>query len=358
MKGNDWKHIFGKADEEFLNQIDRTLDGLDGELAPRRRMRGQAALIAAALIVLMAGTALAMGGGLIGKLNGILDFSLPPEAEQLVESDLGGAQTDLFTLTVEQAVCDGQSALIQLCVVPDAGEGYEILYAESGEAYEVYDQAVPPEGRRIILFDTALSRIGGGGMEFNCVGVERYEDGSLRIWFAGQGEKSARDTQKLLVHFRWGVAGGFTRPDYATYTDGVKMWLPEDDEFRIVLERQAGAEYRLVPEGESEKGRFTLLAGSAVVTPLRTYLDFAYDRADADEGMYYLDVTDAQGQSLTDGGWRMSGRGELLRDGNLIYRVTDHIIRLDPVPDRIRVELKTPEGETIDRAALTVSPAE
>ena len=119
MKRTDWQNAFGEVPEDFHLRLRSTLDGLE-ERDMKKRKNYTAILLAAALIV-----ALLAGAGIAASQLGVFhmldsaDPIVPLEgAQELVGTNLGSVENEMVKLTVEEAVFDGQGALVQLRIAP------------------------------------------------------------------------------------------------------------------------------------------------------------------------------------------------------------------------------------------------
>ena len=128
MKRTDWQNAFGEVDEDFHLRLRSTLDGLE-ERDMKKRKNYTAILLAAALIV-----ALLAGAGIAASQLGVFhmldsaDPIVPLEgAQEMVGTNLGSVENDLVKLTAEEAVFDGQGALVQLRIAPKDAERYVLF---------------------------------------------------------------------------------------------------------------------------------------------------------------------------------------------------------------------------------------
>ncbi len=138
MKREDWQGIYGEAPESFRRQLRSTLNGLE-ETEMKRKHKYSAMLVAAALIVaLLAGAGIAASE--LGVFKPLTDSAAPilplEGAEGLVGTNLGSVENDLVKMTVEQAVFDGQGALMQLRIAPKDASKYVMFNATLQDAPE------------------------------------------------------------------------------------------------------------------------------------------------------------------------------------------------------------------------------
>ena len=128
MKRTDWQSAFGEVPEDFHLRLRSTLNGLE-EKDMKKRKNLTVTLLAAALIV-----ALLAGAGIAASQLGVFhmldsaDPIVPLEgAQELVGTNLGSVENELVKLTVEEAVFDGQGALVQLRIAPKDAERYVLF---------------------------------------------------------------------------------------------------------------------------------------------------------------------------------------------------------------------------------------
>ena len=128
MKRSDWQNAFGETPDYFRRQLTSTLNGLEaGKM--KKRYKISTVLIAAVLAVMMiVGAGVAAGNlGVFDILN-TADPIVPLEgAENMVETNLGSVENEFVKLSVEEAVYDGQGAIVQLRLSPKDTEKYALL---------------------------------------------------------------------------------------------------------------------------------------------------------------------------------------------------------------------------------------
>ncbi len=352
MKDRDWQKAFGRAPDQFLDYVDEALDRLEEETGMKRRYKASVLLIAAALIVLMAGAAAAVGFGLVEGVNRRGLITLLPDAENMVESNLGMMETELVDVRVEAAVYDGRSAFVQLRLTPKNPAEYALLAMEGSDpgvergeyiftdGWEIdgsYRRLVGRlDGKKVIRYDVNafLSTI-----RLYFWRIEENEDGSMSVWLEGETkDESTRETARLNIRFRWGVHGEFGPEDAPDYWDYLqKAYLPDEAEMWAEVSKSGDrTKIRLEAAGESENGMLKFIGGSIEFTPLRGYLDIMYDYegVDEDESLIVTEFLDAEGGRISSS---VSG-GTLIYDRRteLWYRTGEGAMQsFDPPPERL-----------------------
>ncbi len=169
MKRTDWQSAFGEVPEDFHLRLRSTLGGLE-ERDMKKRKNLTVTLLAAALIV-----ALLAGAGIAASQLGVFhmldnaDPIVPLEgAQELVGTNLGSVENELVKLTVEEAVFDGQGALVQLRIAPKDAERYVLFDSMLQDApEELFEtERVPVElakGEQEFEMDGRSIRIVNGG---------------------------------------------------------------------------------------------------------------------------------------------------------------------------------------------------
>lgn len=128
MKRTDWQHAFGEVDEDFHLRLRSTLNGLEEKDMKKRRNLTVTLLAAALIVALLAGAGIAASRLGVFHMLDSADPIVPLEgAQELVGTNLGSVENDLVKLTVEEAVFDGQGALVQLRIAPKEAERYVLF---------------------------------------------------------------------------------------------------------------------------------------------------------------------------------------------------------------------------------------
>ena len=320
MKDRDWQNVFGHAPQSFLDQVDEAIERIEEGKEMKRRYKLSTVLIAAALIVLMAGAALAAGMGLIEGINRREMIIVPDSAQELVESDLGSLETDLFDAVIEAVIWDGRSAFAQIRLQPKNPEEYALLAAEkvpedrySEECEYIFSEEGTDlggakgeligrrDGKKVIRFHVQA----WAGLAMLTEWDRKYnEDGSVTLWMEGdagfEGEK-AQEMAQLTVECSWGVHGEFDRDDAPDTWNWERMpWLPESG--KTTAEIRNNAEKTIVTldaAGESENGKLSLVKGEIIFTPIKGYFSLAYQYEGHSEDMWLMiGFCDAEGNRI------------------------------------------------------------
>ena len=387
MDNRDWKNAFGQPPEDFRAALGEALDNLEDRRMKKRTKFTTvlaAALIAAAVI---AGAALAAGKlGVFRMMTDTVARMAPLEgAEALVATDLGAAENDYVKLTVEEAVYDGQGAIVQLRVAPKdpehcallntmlhgaSEEDYnvtitparvpegvsvehleemmgcdidEFTYVEDGVRYFTGQWNERVDGRkdgRTILGFMVDARVEGvdpeqaeaweveTGNYLSSWGAEENDDGSVTLWGSGFSGRPMADELALTVTCGVSVGGEYDSES------ATQLELP------ITLRKGAAERrVRLVPEGDGAGERFSVLSAELTFTRVRGYLtvDYAYEQSeDEPMGITFEPYVDGAGAIPSGGGYGTFPGGE----GDSVFRQVQEIQSLDPLPDAIVLEAR------------------
>ena len=361
MKRTDWQSAFGEVDEDFHLRLRSTLDGLEEKDMKKRNLT--AILLAAALIV-----ALLAGAGIAASRLGVFhmldsaDPIVPLEgAQELVGTNLGAVENDLVKLTVEEAVFDGQGALVQCRLSPRDTERYAMFnsFMQDAPEEEYITETVPAEvaeGSQEIETDDGVYTIineaehsllfNGVPIEFpaswdaaQAANIPVYEENGA-IYYGDYREYRVlgRRDGRQTIDYWISVYTGDDRIELDAYdaegqADGsVLVWCSgfadekldaEEIEVHVIGEisvdgvdtmldeiaftlPKTDAERRcsLQPVGEGKGERFEILSGSIIFTKVRAYmaLDYSYEQAETGEEMGIdFRLYDGDGNRITTG---------------------------------------------------------
>ena len=378
MKDRDWRNVFGCAPKSFLDQVDEAIERIEEGKDMKRRYKLSTVLIAAALVVMMTGAALAAGIGLIEGINRREMIVVPDSAQELVQSELGTLSTDLFDMNVEAAMTDGRSVFVQVRLIPKEPEEYVLMRDEYRDPDEESGAYIFAENERDI--DGTLGRLIGRAdgrkiIKYNVRmklpwkqlygwDIRNNEDGSVTLWFRGSSDEEIKQhhLDRLTIECWWGVHGEYSEEDVPEGWDWfLKNWLPETETMTASLTNMAEKTgVRLEASGESENGILQFIGGGIRFSPLMGYYDLQYDHdLDEDELLLWMQFVDAQGNPIPD----LDGRGSSefsWETNSLSYTQTGLMQTFEEIPEKLYLELiNRAEGETvIDRLEVKLIPAE
>ena len=372
MKKGVWSGIYGTAPESFH---ERLMDALEGtkEREGTRRYRISTALIAAALVVMMTGAALAAGIGLFERVNAHEEAKLPDSAKELVQSDLGSISTELFDLAVEEAMTDGQQFFVQVRLTPKNPEEYTLMWDEhpdpdaDSDAYLYGSEEQNgggligrADGKKIVMYNVYIT---APQVLFEPMGGEVHEDGSATLVYEGYADEeyTSRSLRRLSISCSWGVYGEFSKEDALDWWDWEeKHWLPEQAEAAVSVENIAEREtFRMEAAGESENGILQFMSGEIEFSPLRGYYTVRYDCEDMQSGWTWIWFADADGQRIE------SRDGHSIREYDSKQEFAYHeqsgaVQTFDPLPETLILELTDAENAwaVVDRIEVKLIPEE
>ena len=248
MTKREWQQAFGDAPEDFRDRLGDTLRDLE-ERDMKKRYKFTTMLAAAIVAALLiAGAAFAAERlGLFRALESAEPICPLEGAEELVTTNLGTVEDEYVKLTVEEAVYDGQGALVQLRIAPANPELYAVLndlVQDTSEAvYEHETQLVPvPEN-----FDEAAYLRSIGRTKEDAF-VER--DGVRYFNPEDQANYTVRrrDGKALIHYFPEGLLPGVSEAD-------AEAWGVEADNYLYSWsgEEQADGSVMLWGSGFSER---------------------------------------------------------------------------------------------------------
>ena len=378
MKDRDWQNVFGHAPKSFLDQVDEAIERIEEGKEMKRRYKISTVLIAAALVIMMTGAALAAGMGLIEGINRREMIIVPDSAQELVQSELGSLSTDLFDMNVEAAMTDGRSVFVQVRLIPKEPEEYVLMrdeYRDPDEDSGAYIFAENErdidgtlgrligrvDGRKIIKYNVRMKL---PWMMLEGWDIRNNEDGSVTLWFRGSSDEEIKQhhLDRLTIECWWGVHGEYSEEDVPEGWDWfLKNWLPETETMTASLTNMAEKTgVRLEASGESENGILQFIGGGIRFSPLMGYYDLQFDyELDEEDLLIWVKFADAQGNPIPD----LDGYGseEYSRETNsLSYTQTGLIQTFEEIPEKLYLELISwaEEGKVIDRMEVKLIPEE
>ena len=362
MKRTDWQNAFGEVDEDFHLRLRSTLNELEETDMKNRKNLAVIILAAALIVALLAGAGIAASQLGVFHMLDSADPIVPLEgAQELVGTNLGAVENDLVKLTVEEAVFDGQGALVQLRIAPKDADKYVMFDSMLQDApeEEYITETVPAEvaegSQEIETDDGVYTNINEAehSLLFNGVPIEfpaswdaaqaanipvYEENGAIYYGDYREYRVLGRRDGRQTIDYWISVYTGDDRIELDAYdaegqADGsVLVWCSgfadekldaEEIEVHVIGEisvdgvdtmldeiaftlPKTDAERRcsLQPVGEGKGERFEILSGSIAFTKVRAYmqLDYSYEQAEKGEEMGIdFRLYDGDGNRITTG---------------------------------------------------------
>ena len=350
MNQRDWQNAYGNAPEDFHLRLVETLDGLE-EKKMKKRYKFSTVLIAAVIMaLLLAGGAVAASQlGVFHLLTHSAAPIVPLEgAEKMVVTELGSTENDLVSVTVEEAVFDGQVALAQLRLQSKDPDHYVLFDAFMQDAPEdVYITENEQVGENEYEFRVIGRRDGKQCISYSILGmsadesfmmdtadVKEQEDGSLIYWMQGN-VNGALDADTLDFEIRAAI----TLDGERISLDPIAIQIPKAGEMRHA---------KLIPVSEPLE-RVEIVNGEISFTRLEGQITVGYLYEQLPEELMGITFHfyDAEGNAIN------TGNGEAWdADGLNYWRI--EIQSFDELPDRIWIEPKVIDGDPLDRIECKV----
>ena len=354
----------------FEARIDSQLDRLlKGEQVMKSKRRVSVALIAAVLLVLLAGTALAWGYSNLMEYLHHRNIKPLDGTEELIQTEFGAQPTEagrsgdklpeeLVAYVVEEALYDGQTVIVQLLVTPTHPEDHAILHTGIQEISEgTYSGIVRhadgstdignitrKDGKRIIGYTLDLRQADAdAGYRFERGTLEALEldDGTIRVWLEGSIVEGSTDVVELIVHCGYGFYDQMSGAGWVGY--------PYHDEKQIRLETSTQTRSAiLTPVGDTKGERFEILGAFLTFNPIQGQITIEYSylpdgqnepmgiafRA-YDAGNHLIELGDSVSSTLL----------ERREDGTEVYRLVQQIQAFDAFPEKVYLEAKVIDKE-------------
>ena len=372
-------------------------------------------ILAAALLALSAVGFAATRLNLFSSMTRYANSIVPLDgAEELVETDLGHAENEWATVTVEEAAYDGQGVMVLAKITPKEPEKYALfnsLCTDPGE--EFITSSVPvelPEGTQAT---GDLEIINGSGAQALYIAGKEVpipegreaaeasdcpvyrEDGKLYYTFQNEFRVEGRRDGKEILGFETSLytaedgAGCFsdgmtvdalaqedgsvllwcdgyaeeTLPDALDLNLRVTLWMGDDMRslnipFTLV-KSESERVARYVPEGDGWIGDHVKVREVNVsFTKVRAYLTVEYEYEEQlDEPMgVWLHPYDAEGNAITTGSGSCGGPGD--EEGLDFYRQQEEMQSFDEIPDVIVLDAKVIDGESLGQCVCRLAKAE
>ena len=350
MNRKDWQNAYGNAPEDFHLRLVDTLDGLE-EKKMKRRYRLSTILIAAVIMALLAGGAVAANElGVFRLLTNMANPIVPLDgAEEMVVTNLGSTENDLVTMKVEEAVFDGQNVLLQLRLTPKDGEHhvmfdwmmqnapqdvYTIEEIDNGNGGVSIGEITRKDGKQIIdYWISAKSK--DDLVEFHTSDAEDQPNGGILYWMQGEVNGSVNvDAVELEINVMLMLNGAEIQ------MDPLPVRIPKAGETRHA---------QLTPVGEQLE-RVEIVSGAIDFSKLEGYITVSYRYEQLPEELMGITLRfyDAEGNEIRTGGG--SGWEE---DGMRYWHM--EMQSFDELPEKLWIEAKVIDGDPMGRVECDVT---
>lgn len=331
-------------------------------------------ILAAALLVLTGGALAARELGVFKMLTSGSTPIVPLEgAADMVETDLGFAENDLVRLTVEEAVYDGQGALVQLRFEPKVDtEKYALMSAALDSSwgwgdseYVVGEEETDfnirwhlmgrKDGREEIECDAkaVLTDAEGNQIEFGYWNGERQPDGSLILWSTGSSEAPFGERVALRVEpsvelrVKWNektASGEWIEVDESEAFEPHEM-EPIEATVKCSTEQRYLA---LNPQNRLE--RVEVLRAGISQSLVRGYMtvEYAYEPLPEELMGINFHLYDAAGKPINE------SYGSFYEENGLYY-LTVEIQSFDELPETLYLEVNAIDGPSLGRIECKVT---
>lgn len=396
----DLQNMYEPVPQHLMDNIDNVLSSLDDReerMIVKKKM--SVSLVLAAVLILASMTALAMSNSnLFRNMTDMVDSIQPLRgAEDMIKTNLGSVENDYVTLTVEEAVYDGQSVMALVHITPKKIEEYAMLNAflqdtpddlyvienrpveESTEKKEIdIDGSVyviiNEEGRHTLTVDGKVVDIladdflvigrkdGRDCIDYqvnmgivdedaeNATALGAYEgsyfmtaeeqpDGSVLVWIDRNAFTSLNDTISIKI-------------SSSITVDGQEVAL--DDLIFDLSKSDSVSKISLVPEDGKIGENVVIHSAEISYTKLRGNLvvEYTYEASDEDDMGITMRLYDAEGNRITDG----TGLTEKIGDNRYCEQV--EIQALDYIPEKLILEAKVIGGEVLGSCVCQVTEAD
>ena len=414
----DLRGLYEPAPQSLYDGIHEALAGLP-EGKGKRKVKKKIStgfILAAVLLALSAAGFAAARLNLFSGMTRYADPIVPLDgAEELVETDLGHAENEWATVTVEEATYDGQGVMVLAKITPKEPEKYALfndLYMDPDENEHIITSGPDevPEGTQEAEWMRIVNENGAQALYIDGQEVPipegreaakkqecpiyREDDRLYYTEVEFRRVESRRDGREILgfepVLYPKGegaasLIGGMTS-DAEVQSDGsVLVWcdgyaektLPDVLELNLRVILQVGDDTRsldipftlkkgeaertarYVPEGDSWIGDHVKVREVKVsFTKVRAYLtvDYDYDPRPEEEMGIWLHPYDAEGNAITTGSGSGGGPGD--EDELGFYRQQEEMQSFDEMPDVIVLEAKVIGGESLGQCVCRLVKSE
>lgn len=415
----DLRGLYEPAPQSLYDGVHEALAGLP-EGKGKRRVKKKIStgfILAAVLLALSAVGIAATRLNLFSDMTRYANAIVPLDgAENLVETDLGHAENEWATVTVEEAAYDGQGVKVLARITPKEPEKYALFndwYMDPNEdeystswgpsevatgtleiddikivneggvqAYYKAGKEVPiPEGLEAAKAEDCLIFRENGRLFFTIqeeMHVSRKDEKEILRFEAFLLTNKAGDT--AIAQFENGGAMAEAQPDGSllVWCDGsAEESLPDQLNLKLHVELQAGNDMRsldipftlvqseaertarYVPEGDGWIGDHVKVREVNVnFTKVQAYLtvDYDYDPRPEEEMGVWLHLCDAEGNAITTS--RGSGGGPGDEDELGFYRQWEEMQSFDEIPDVIVLDAVVIDGDSLGQCVCRLAQTE
>ena len=242
MKRNEFRNAFPQTPEHFVRRMEDVLSEIEGVRPMRRKKVWRTALIAAVLVLVLAGSAAAIANamGVFDFMKRVADPIEPLQgAEELVESGLGYAEHSYGSIEITEGIYSGRSCKVTVKVRNN--EGYSHFYPEIAflnaqtPGTGVVDMAEGENGEVQYMLESILAEDAPESLECE-VSVPIFKNGeaqkSIRLMFTLH--HANEDAAKLVPQNageRWKIlSGSITRNEFSIVFDIEFEYTAEEGE--------------------------------------------------------------------------------------------------------------------------------
>ncbi len=287
---NNWKQSFNAVPDYFCCRVRSTVARL--EAAPRRHARLRPAIILAAMLLLLAGTALALSSlGVLDTLTGNLRRFLLPGAARLVQTDISqtAEQPRHAAFTVEQAVNDGHQIYATIRVHGGGGALLMDYNAQAAWGMDWWKNNREDEGQTFsnrayetgrLLVQAGCDPVDGFGQSIDAPAPDVHYDGEdilYTVTFPAAGE------QARLRLSTYEVYSG-EKPHQERLSLGTLDFTVPVTEARSLFAADTPIDLPIA--------RLTLTELIVEQTPIATYVTYAYGAGENADDLTLLNLRD------------------------------------------------------------------
>lgn len=327
MNREELKNLMPPTPDHFVSRMDETLKEIENMNGKHMKRTGATILLAAAITVLLAGTAVAAANsfGLFEYYKTELSIVPQKGAEKEIESNLVEYEDEYARIAIEEATYIGNTVALMVRFWPEEG----IRAAEP-----IFD------------FLNAEWRDETGSND-------HLDDGSVSYWIEATAAEGAPELLKCQITMQL-YRGDEWPAGYGVGED----WEPVGDEIvlPIQIQRKAGQKVHLVPQGVGNGWNIasaTLYYGKLFSS---IEVDTCWNEVEDGAEVPWVYVKMPDGTELQDHGGSMVPIQQ--EDGMMVYRQIGQIQSPEELPDTLYLHAKTPGGDWLDAIECRVEIAD